>query len=159
VGERFYYAVFIIDVYTKKIVGYKVSSNMRATANFEALAMALRLNAAPLIHHSDRGSQYGSTEYITSLKRQKTRISMGLIAQENAYAERINRTIKEEYLDYWKPSNFGQLKQQVKKAVDHYNNHRPHNHLARQTPTQFENMWFNDPAFNKPDMIIFDEAK
>ena len=56
IGNRHYYAVFIIDVYTKKIVGYKVSDTMRAQANMDALNMALRENDAPLIHHSDRGS-------------------------------------------------------------------------------------------------------
>lgn len=58
VGDKFYYAVFIIDVYTKKIVGYEVSDRMRGTANVKALQMALRNNKAPTIHHSDRGSQY-----------------------------------------------------------------------------------------------------
>jgi hypothetical protein len=58
VGERFYYVVFIIDVYTKKIVGYQQSNHMRATANIQAMQMALKVNEAPMIHHSDRGSQY-----------------------------------------------------------------------------------------------------
>lgn len=55
VGEKFYYAVFIIDVYTKKIVGHQVSDHMRASANVKALQMALKSNGAPRIHHSDRG--------------------------------------------------------------------------------------------------------
>ena len=64
VGDRFYYAVFIIDVYTKKIVGYKLSIHMRAIANVKALSMALRTHKAPQIHHSDRGSQYIYAPYI-----------------------------------------------------------------------------------------------
>src|SRR5699024_1371596 len=108
-GDRFYYVVFIVDIYSKRIVGYKVSSNMRATANYEALAMALKVHAAALIHHSDRGSQYASSGYIDKLKSSGTRISMGLTAQENAYVERLNRTIKDEYLDHWKPRTFDQL--------------------------------------------------
>ena len=58
VNDKFYYVVFIIDVYTKVIVGYTVSDNMRATANLKALEMALVSYKAPLIHHSDRGGQY-----------------------------------------------------------------------------------------------------
>lgn len=50
VGERFYYAVFIIDVYTTKIVGYQLSNHMRATANVRAMQMALENNKAPMIH-------------------------------------------------------------------------------------------------------------
>jgi len=67
VEGKFYYAVFIIDVYTKKIVGYQVSDHMRATANEKALKMALKSNASPMIHHSDRGSQYIYKNYIKIL--------------------------------------------------------------------------------------------
>lgn len=156
VNGKFYYAVFIIDVYTKKIVGYQVSDSMRAVANVKALKMALAENKAPEIHHSDRGSQYVYKVYVELLKQRGTRISMALSAQDNAYAERINRTIKEEYLDYWKPTNFYQLKKYVKNAVNHYNNKRPHNHLNKMTPIEFENNWFNNLNFSKPKITIFD---
>src|SRR6187551_1439892 len=68
VNDRFYYVVFIIDVYTKVIVGYTVSDNMRATANVKALEMALMNNKPPVIHHSDRGGQYIYSEYINLLE-------------------------------------------------------------------------------------------
>lgn len=156
VNGKFYYAVFIIDVYTKKIVGYHVSDSMRAEANVKALQMALKSNKAPLIHHSDRGSQYVYKNYIELLKQNGTQISMALSAQDNAYAERINRTIKEEFLDYWKPQNFNQLKSCVKKAVNYYNNKRPHNNLNKMTPIEFENKWFNNHFFPLPIITIFD---
>ena len=85
VNSRFYYAVFIIDVYTRKIVGYKVSDHMRATANVGALQMALKNYPPPTIHHSDRGSQYTYGEYIRILKENLCSISMGTCAQDNAY--------------------------------------------------------------------------
>ena len=156
VADRFYYAVFIIDVYSKKIVGYKLSSHMRAIANVEALAMALRDNIAPQIHHSDRGSQYIYLPYIDLLKQNNTQISMGLIAQDNAYAERINRTIKEEYLDHWKPKNYTELKTQITKAVKNYNTKRPHKHLNHLTPAEFERKCLTDSEFQKPTITIFD---
>ncbi len=59
-------------------------------------------------------------------------------AQDNAYAERINRTIKEEYINHWKPKNFGQLKAMIRKAVENYNNKRPHKHLGYKSPVAFE---------------------
>ena len=141
VGGRFYYAVFIIDVYSKKLVGYQVSDHMRATANIKALEMALKDHKAPLIHHSDRGGQYISRKYLDLLEKNKTKISMARSAQDNAYAERINRTIKEEYLDHWKPETFGQLKRDLKRAVHHYNSKRPHNNLNNLTPMEFELTW------------------
>ncbi|WP_410004651.1 IS3 family transposase [Aequorivita nionensis] len=156
IGNRHYYAVFIIDVYTKKIVGYKVSGTMRARANMDALNMALRENDAPLIHHSDRGSQYTYKEYIGLLKRNGSQISMALSAQDNAFAERINRTIKEEYLDHWKPKDFGQLRRMTAKAVKNYNNKRLHNNNDRMSPEKFITQF----SFLRPQerklMTIFD---
>ena len=156
VGERFYYTVFIIDIYTKKIVGYQLSNHMRATANVKAMQMALESNEAPMIHHSDRGSQYIYNEYITLLKVSGCEISMALSGQDNAYAERINRTIKEEYIDHWKPKTFEQLKKDVDRAVEHYNYKRPHNNIGRLSPVDFEDNWFNNNLFSKPIITIFD---
>jgi transposase InsO family protein len=159
VGERFYYVVFIIDVYTKKIVGYQQSNHMRATANIQAMQMALKVNEAPMIHHSDRGSQYIYNEYIKLLRTNSCEISMALSAQDNAYAERINKTIKEEYLDFWKPKTFEELKKYLEKAVNQYNNIRPHNHLGKLSPIDFEKKWFNNSLITKPIFTIFDYDK
>lgn len=156
VKEKFYYAVFIIDVYSKKIVGYKVSDHMRGTANVQALKMALKENKAPKIHHSDRGSQYTYNTYTDLLKSNSTTISMALSAQDNAYAERINKTIKEEYLDHWKPQSFSQLKSQVKRAVENYNNRRAHDHLEKRNPKEFINYWSNLQPEERPIITIFD---
>lgn len=153
--NKFYYAVFIIDVYTKKIVGHQLTNHMRASANVKALKMALKNNKAPLVHHSDRGSQYTSIEYLELLKHNEVQISMALSAQDNAYAERINKTIKEEYIDYWKPKNYEQLKKMIDKAVSQYNNKRPHNYIGKLSPINFEDNWFNNPNFSKPKITIF----
>jgi putative transposase len=117
VGDKHYYAVFIIDVYTKEIVGYAVSDHMRASANIRALKMALKIRESPKYHHSDRGGQYISKDYTKLLNLHHTKISMGLTAQDNAYAERINRTIKEEYLDYKWIRSLQQLKAAVARAT------------------------------------------
>ncbi len=155
VNGRHYYGVFIIDVYTKKIVGYQVSDHMRATANLKALTMALKRYKPPDIHHSDRGSQFTYTNYIDLLKENNCRVSMALSGQDNAYAERINRTIKEEYLEYWKPQNFQQLKNYVSKAVSHYNTSRPHNHLHKRSPETFEEHWSSLSNEQRPKITIF----
>jgi transposase InsO family protein len=150
-----YYGVFIIDVYTKKIVGYQVSDHMRAMANLQALKMALKHHKPPDIHHSDRGSQFTYTAYIDLLKQNNCKISMALCGQDNAYAERINRTIKEEYLDYWKPKNYQQLKGYLKKAVTNYNTLRPHNHLNKMSPETFEQYWSSLSTERRPEITIF----
>ncbi|WP_317172455.1 DDE-type integrase/transposase/recombinase [Gelidibacter maritimus] len=152
---KHYYAVFIIDVYTKKIVGFIVSDNMRAQANLEALKMALKENNAPEVHNSDRGSQYTYHKYIDLLVSNGTKISMSLSGLDNAYAERINRTIKEEYLDYWKPETFLQLKQCVAKAVKNYNEIRTHKNLPKMSPNNFEEYWSTLKPEDRPKTTIF----
>ncbi len=157
IGLKHYYAVFIIDVYSKKIVGYCLSDHMRAEANVKALKMALKQNKPPLIHHSDRGSQYTYSGYVDLLKQHSIAISMSGSAQENAYAERVNRTIKEEYIDLWNPVTYKQLKNKIKKAVNNYNNKRPHLSIGRQTPVQFEQNWIKLDKKQRPIMTIFNQ--
>ena len=135
VGDRFYYATFIIDVYTKKIVGYKVADNLRATANVAALKMALKHHPAPKIHHSDRGLQYCSATYQSGLKANGIKPSMtdGYDCYQNAMAERINGILKQEFLI--NRCNTGkELELLIKESIDTYNNHRPHLSLQMRTP-------------------------
>jgi putative transposase len=162
IGSRFYYIVFILDVYTRKILGYQVSDHLRAEANLAALKMAVRNSSgslANLIHHSDRGGQYISTPYIGLLNKMGIRISMGAKAQDNAYAERINGTIKNEYLKYWGPKDLKQLKSMVKKAVTHYNNKRTHSELqGKVTPVKFEKSLVDLTSQKRPTVIIYAEG-
>ena len=154
VGNRFYYAVFIIDVYSKQVVGYQVADHMRTDINLAALKMALEAHGPPKIHHSDRGVQYTSRDYTNLLKANGCQISMGLTAEDNAYAERFNRTIKEEYLDHWKLKNFRALKGCLRRAVVHYNSTRPHRSLKYQIPDQYKSgktiTIFNNQTISKP---------
>ncbi|MBZ9788395.1 DDE-type integrase/transposase/recombinase [Psychroflexus sp. CAK57W] len=81
IDGKFYYLVFIIDVYTREIIGYNVSKNMRKQSNIKALRMALKQikSSEPetMIHHSDRGSQYGSEAYKDLLGNAGKEVSMG----------------------------------------------------------------------------------
>ncbi len=155
----FYYAVFIIDVYTKEIVGYCVSDHMRATANMKALQDAITDYGSPKIHHSDRGGQYIYKDYIKLLKQHNSQISMGLIAQENAFAERINRTIKEEYLEHWDINDFSELKERTDQAVKHYNKQRLHNNIDRNTPQYFRKYVLSLPEQDRPKVTIYTEVE
>lgn len=152
---KHYYAVFIIDVYTKKIVGYSVSDHMRASANVSALKMALKENRAPEIHHSDRGSQYTYKGYTDLLEQNGVKISMALSAQDNAYAERINRTIKNDYIERWKPKSFSELKTMIKRAVTNYNHVRTHNAIQKMTPVAFEKQCSLLASQQRTTMTIF----
>ena len=162
VNGRFYFLTFIIDIYTKVIRGYTVSYHMRAQANMEALQMALNdsTTISGLIHHSDRGSQFVDSDYRQLLTDRGIHMSMGLIAQENAYAERINGTIKNEYLKFKTIRNYEDLKKEVDLAVGHYNNQRIHRHLpGKQSPRQFESELLHLSTQNRPKVIVYAEGQ
>ena len=161
-GEH-YYLVFIIDVYTRIVLGYQVSDHLRAEANVKALKMALKVmqfKPQGLIHHSDRGAQYGSKVYTRLLDNQGIHISMGMVAWENPYAERINGIIKNEYLKKWEIKDFNDLKRNVAKAVNHYNDKRLHRAFKmKHTPTGFLKNLVNLPAQERPTVIVYTEGK
>jgi hypothetical protein len=142
VSDRFYYLTFIIDVYTRRAIGWAASDSLRADANIEALQMALeRFPEAELegcVHHSDRGTQYTDSRYLKLLRSHDFQVSMGRRATDNAFAERINGVIKNEYLIPWRPSSFRQLKKQASRAVEDYNTKRHHGALGRCSPLEYE---------------------
>lgn len=135
------YLSLVTDAYSRKIMGYSIADNMEAVTVGNALKMALKARVYPhreLIHHSDRGIQYCSQEYIQIAQGGQLRMSMTQNGDpyENALAERMNRTIKEEFcLD--KPVASKKLAEQiVEDAVWLYNNKRPHCKLSLRTPEQ-----------------------
>lgn len=161
--QKHYYLIFIIDVYTRLVVGYEASDNLRAEANLKAMKTALNvMEYQPwgLIHHSDRGSQYGSDVYTELLEKSHIHASMGIVAWENPYAERINGIIKNEYLKNWKIKNLNDLKKKVTKAVKHYNEKRPHRAFKmKYTPLAFYKNLVNLNAQERPTVNIYTEGK
>jgi putative transposase len=141
IGERFYYLTLIMDQFSRSIVGYSASKSMHAEqTTVSALSDAIknREPAQGLIFHSDGGGQYYCNEFKRLTRRSKFLNSMGKCAYENPHAERINGTIKNDYLIYYNPTNFVELRAMLKKAVDNYNNQRPHSSLNELSPKQFE---------------------
>ena len=140
---RYYYIVLIMDVYSRRLVGWSVADNMRAENNVAALRMALRLRGVnnyhqKLVHHSDRGAQYTSDAYTELLKEYGIEISMCQEVYENAHIERLNGTIKNQYLKHYTIPNVKDLAFFLNKAVNAYNKEKPHQALDGQSPIQFE---------------------
>lgn len=163
VGNKYCYITFIIDVYSRRIIGYYASENLRAEANIKALLMAFKTRKETgldmLIHHSDRGSQYIDKQYTKLLKDNSITISMSINAKENAYAERINGIIKNEYLKYKSIESITQLRIQLSKAVNNYNNKRIHNNLPfKQTPVGFEEKYLSLSTQRRPKVIVYAEG-
>jgi len=162
VKDRFYYLVFLIDVYSRRIVGYAVNSTMQAEGNIKALRMLFKTRGRDclksMIHHSDRGSQYIDNEYRKLLIDRGIKISMCKEAWQNAYTERINRTIKEEYLNGWEINGYTALNQSVAKAIRHYNTKRRHQSLQWKTPCQYESEVNKLSPEQKPKMSMYKQA-
>ena len=138
----FCYLSLVTDYYTKEIIGYSVGSTLEAKFSEEALVMALRhykgKDLSGLIHHSDRGVQYASYAYTGRLKDCKIGISMTESGnpKDNAVAERVNNTIKNELLKGLVFSRISEVKAAVKAAIEFYNHERPHWSLDGMTPSQ-----------------------
>ena len=144
--ENFAYLFLITDVYSRKIIGFCMSNSLKAESAIKALKMALKQIDKPegCIHHSDRGIQYCCYDYTGILQKNKILISMTENGDplENAIAERINRTIKEEFTDE-KTLSFKSIKQaknEMPKFIKFYNEERPHRSIDMHTPAQAYNL-------------------
>ena len=152
------YISFITDAYSHKIVGYQVAETLEAVKSVQALKMALSgLFMEPdghfqLIHHSDRGVQYCSSEYVKLLKDNDIQISMTENGDplENALAERLNGILKDEYLIDSPVNSVEEARKVLTRAVDLYNEDRPHMSIGNLYPSQVheqkiqtERLWKN----------------
>lgn len=164
INDKFYYITFIMDVYSRRIVGYHAADNMRAENNVFALKMAIQLRGIKhfdnkLIHHSDRGSQYASNDYTNLLTEHGIRISMCNDVYENTHIERVNSTIKNDYLKFYAIDNFFKLNKGLDKAVRIYNEAKPHcaliHHSKRIAPLQFELELQNMPLELRKELSIY----
>lgn len=137
-SKRFLYLSLVTDAYSHKIMGYHISDNLEAVHTTKALEMALtsitKINQ--LIHHSDRGLQYCSSEYVELLKENNIQISMTENGDplENPVAERINGIIKNEYLKHHTITNQTNAMQILERVVVKYNQQRPHQSINMLTP-------------------------
>ena len=133
------YLSLVTDACSRKIMGYELSREMKASDTVKAVQRAIRARTTnrPLIHHSDRGVQYCSGLYQRELARHGIKPSMtdGYDCYQNALAERVNGILKQEFLIY-RCKTFKELKALVAESVTLYNRRRPHLSLGMQTPDE-----------------------
>jgi transposase InsO family protein len=145
VGDRFYYITFVIDGFSRRIVGHTVSQRLLTQhTTIPALKMAISLRKRvqreknSLIIHSDGGGQYYSKDFRELTNSYNITNSMREYAWENGKAERVNGVIKNNYLRHRVINNFDTLRKEVDRSVYLYNNDKPHIKLQRKTPIGFE---------------------
>ncbi len=138
VKDGFAYLSLITDLYSRKIVGFKLHHSLETEGCIHALKMALAQiqNDKKIIHHSDRGIQFCSKDYTDILLNSGHRVSMTEEnhCYENSVAERINKTLKCEFGLYNIFNSFKEAQNALKQAVFLYNNIRLHQHLGFLTP-------------------------
>lgn len=139
IGSGYVYISLITDAFSHKIVGHHVADTLETIETVEALKMAIKdlpAGHTALTHHSDRGIQYCSNEYVQMLSQYNIQISMTENGdpRENAIAERVNGILKEEYLYDYAVQNLSQAKLVLNFVIELYNVERPHMSCNYKTP-------------------------
>ena len=142
-GQGFVFLAIVMDVFTRAIRGWNLGRNLDTDLTLVALQRALRL-CIPQIHHSDQGVQYAAQAYTDLLKQYGIQISMTRQGkpEENGYAERFMRTIKEEEVDLSEYLDLDDARRQIGRFIeDVYMTKRIHSALGYLTPAEFETAW------------------
>jgi putative transposase len=157
ISGRFYYITFVLDCYSRMIVGHSVSTRMfTEQTTLPALEMAIKLRRKSwvdgIIFHSDGGGQYYDKAFLQLTTKYKLRNSMCEYAWENGKAERINGVIKNNYLRHLPIANYNDLVKNVDRVVSLYNTGKPHKALNYLTPLDFENKLLTSLKQTTPKM-------
>ena len=150
--KEFIYLSVIMDVFTRCIRGWHLGRSLEQELTLASLEKAFE-QGCPEIHHSDQGVQYAATAYVAMLKARAVKISMANIGEpeENPYAERVMRTIKEEEVDLTEYEDFGAALRGLGRFLDDvYNRKRIHSSLGYLTPAEFEQQWISMQRSQKP---------
>jgi putative transposase len=117
--QEFVYLAVIMDVYTRFIRGWRLGRSLDASLTLAALDRALATRQ-PEIHHSDQGVQYACAAYVARLRAVDAQISMAAVGkpEENGFAERLMRTIKEEEVDLSDYQGYADAQRQVRRFLD-----------------------------------------
>ncbi len=139
----FVYLAVILDLCSRKAIGYAISRNIDTALSLEALRMAIQDRKPPagVIHHSDQGVQYAAHDYIDELKKNKFQISMSRKGNpyDNAFAESFMKTLKAEEVYLWEYRTFDDVLKRVPYFIDQvYNQKRLHSSLGYRPPNEFE---------------------
>jgi putative transposase len=141
----FVYLAVILDVYSRKVIGYALSRKIDTNLTLDALRMAIN-NRQPkrgCIHHSDQGVQYASADYVKELEFYGFQISMSRKGNpyDNAYAESFIKTLKSEEVQLWEYRTIEDVQKRIPYFIeDVYNQKRLHSSLGYRPPCEFEKM-------------------
>ncbi len=141
--RQFVYLAVLLDVFTRSIRGWELAGHLLEALPRAALERALQIGQ-PEIHHSDQGVQYAASGYVSCLEQAGVRISMAARGKptENAYVERLMRTLKEEEVSLQDYEDLEDARAHLKRFLeDVYMHKRVHSALGYLTPVEFEAQW------------------
>ena len=141
--EGWLYLAFVLDTYSRRIVGWSMANNLRTELVLDALNMAIytRRPSPGLIHHSDRGSQYTSVEFSGRLREAGLLSSMGSVADayDNSMAESFVSTLKRELVHLHSWPNRQMARTAIFEYIEgFYNTRRRHSALGHLSPSEYE---------------------
>lgn len=148
--KEFVYLAVLMDVFTRRIRGWHLGRGLDQELTLVALRRALE-SASPEIHHSDQGVQYAATAYVALLTCREVEVSMASVGvpEENGYAERLMRTIKEEEVALSEYEDFADAWRQLGRFLDDvYNTKRSHSALGYLTPEEFASEYHEKHSAN-----------
>jgi len=138
-GEGFAYLALVMDLWSRRVLGFALGPRITEQLTISALEMALA-GGRPEIHHSDQGVQYTSKRYVARLLGLGVALSYAGVgrAWENGHMERLIRTVKEEWADLVEYGSLAEARASIEAFVlDVYNRKRPHSALGYLTPEAF----------------------
>jgi putative transposase len=150
-GREFVYLAVVLDVYSRRVVGWSLGRTLQTSLAVAALNRAItnRRPGPGLVHHSDRGSQYASDDYVRRLEEAHMLISMSRPARpwENAYCESFMRTLKSEEINCRGYSTMEELERNIDDFIERfYNRERLHSALGYCSPEEFEKTSAQQPS-------------
>ena len=148
IAVGFVYLAVILDLCSRKAIGYAISRNIDTALSLSALRMAIQNRNPPagVIHHSGRGVQYAAHDYIDELRRHGFQISMSRSGNpyDNAFAESFMKTVKTEEVYLWEYRTLDDVLQRLPYFIEQvYNQKRLHASLDYVPPTEYEAMLIN----------------
>lgn len=159
----FVYLSAVIDIYTRKIVGWSISESLTHEFCVESMRIAIEKEKPPhgVIHHSDRGVQYVCEPYVKYLLENGFEPSMSRPAtpEDNAFIESFFKTLKKEEVYFKKYNNLNDVLKSLPKFIEEvYNKKRLHSSLGYKSPEEFEAMILKFKPANRPVQKIWEKA-